>query len=215
MSKIEQIITEIEEYVENCKKVPFSANSIVVNKDEMQELLAELRLKTPDEIKKYQKIITNREAILTEARERAENMIAQATAQTTELISEHEIMQQAYAQANEVLQNATSQARDILDAATEEANELRLGAMAYVDEILGNVQNAITYQMQDITIKYDNYIKSLNSSLETVIANRKELNPSDEINEDLLPDKPMTDEDLDISIDDSELEDYTVDIEDM
>ena len=55
MSKIEQIITEIEEYIEGCKKVPFSTNSIVVNKDEMQELLAELRLKTPDEIKKYQK----------------------------------------------------------------------------------------------------------------------------------------------------------------
>jgi cell division septum initiation protein DivIVA len=215
MSKIEQIITEIEEYIESCKKVPFSTNNIVVNKDEMQELLAELRLKTPDEIKKYQKIITNREAILTEARERAESMIAQATAHTTELISEHEIMQQAYAQANEVLQNATNQARDILDAATTEANELRLGAMAYVDEILGNVQNAISYQMQDITIKYDNYIKSLNSSLEVVIANRKELNPSDEINEDLLPDAVPTEEEDNITIDDTEIEDYTVDFDSL
>jgi hypothetical protein len=104
-----------------------------------------------------------------------------------------------------VLQNATNQARDILDAATTEANELRLGAMAYVDEILGNVQNAISYQMQDITIKYDNYIKSLNSSLEVVIANRKELNPSDEINEDLLPDAVPTEEEDNITIDDTEI----------
>ena len=139
-------------------------------------------------------------------------MIAQATAQTNELISEHEIMQQAYIQANEVVQNAKNQARDILDAATTEANEVRTSAMEYVDSILSNVQNAVTYQMQDISIKYENYMKSLNSSLDVVIANRKELNPSDEINEELLPDVPTQPEG---SSDDSDFEDYTVDMQDM
>ena len=213
MSKIEQIITEIEEYIESCKKVPLSGNNIIVNKDEMQELLAELRLRTPEEIKKYQKIITNREAILTEARERAESMIAQATAQTSELVSEHEIMQQAYVQANEIVQNASNQAREILDSATTEANEVRLSAMQYVDEILGNVQNAVSYQMQDITLKYENYMKSLNNSLEVVIANRKELNPSDEINEDLLPDVPA--DAMDDNGDTTDFEDYTVDLDNI
>ena len=59
MSKIEQIITEIEEYIDNCKFQPLSTTKIVVNKDDIDELLAELRLRTPDEIKKYQKIIAN------------------------------------------------------------------------------------------------------------------------------------------------------------
>ena len=53
MSKIEQIITEIEEYIDNCRFQPLSNTKIVVNKEEIDELLAELRLKTPDEIKKY------------------------------------------------------------------------------------------------------------------------------------------------------------------
>ncbi len=208
MSKIEQMITEIEDYIEGCRKVPLSSNSIMVNKDEIEELLAELRLRTPDEIKKYQKIISNREAILTEARERAEGMIAQANAQTTELVSEHEIMQQAYIQANEVVQSATAQAKEILDSATAEANEVRTSAMAYVDSILSNVQNAVSFQMQDITMKYDNYMKSLNNSLEVVIANRRELNPTDEINEELLPDP--TEEGLK---DDSDFQDYIVDLD--
>ena len=63
MSKIEQIITEIEEYIDNCKFQPLSTSKIIVNKDEIDELLAELRLRTPDEIKKYQKIIANKDAI--------------------------------------------------------------------------------------------------------------------------------------------------------
>lgn len=52
-SRIEQIIEEIEEeFVESCKYQPLSSK-IVVNKEELEELLRELRLKTPDEIKRY------------------------------------------------------------------------------------------------------------------------------------------------------------------
>lgn len=47
-SRIEQIIEEIEEYVESCKYQPLSTTKIVVNKEELEELLRELRLKTPD-----------------------------------------------------------------------------------------------------------------------------------------------------------------------
>ena len=57
MSKIEQIITEIEEYIDNCKFQPLSTTKIVVNKDDIDELLAELRLRTPDEIKNNKRVI--------------------------------------------------------------------------------------------------------------------------------------------------------------
>ena len=56
-------------------------------------------MKTPEEIKRYQKIISNKEAILNDAKQKAQELINDATIQTNELISEHQIMQQAYAQA--------------------------------------------------------------------------------------------------------------------
>ena len=62
-SKIEQMISEIEEYIESCKPRMFSGSTIVVDKETMEELLTELRLKTPEEIKRYQKIISQKEAI--------------------------------------------------------------------------------------------------------------------------------------------------------
>ena len=69
-SRIEQIIEEIEEYIDNCKPQTFSSSRIIVNREEMEELLNELRVKTPEEIKRYQKIISNKEAILADARGR-------------------------------------------------------------------------------------------------------------------------------------------------
>ena len=121
-SRMEQIIEEIEEYIDNCKYQPLSSTKIVVNKDELEELLTELKMKTPEEIKRYQKIISNKEAILADAQAKADAIIAQAQVQTSELVSEHQIMQQAYAQANEVVMIATKQAQEILDKATNDAN---------------------------------------------------------------------------------------------
>ena len=63
-SRIEQLIDEIEGYIDNCKYKAFSTDVIMVNKAEIDELIRELRIKTPEEIKRYQKIIMNKEAIL-------------------------------------------------------------------------------------------------------------------------------------------------------
>lgn len=176
-SRIEQIIQEIEEYVDSCKFQPLSTTKIVVNKEEIEELLRELRLKTPDEIKRYQKIISNKEAILNDARAKAEALINDATIHTNELINEHEIMQQAYAQANEVVTMATKQAQDILDNATIEANNMRSAAMQYTDGILANVENLLTQTMKTTQDHYDSFISSLNQYNDVVNANRVELNP--------------------------------------
>lgn len=176
-SRIEQLIDEIEEYIDSCKYQPLSNSKIIVNKEEIDELLRELRMKTPDEIKRYQKIISNKEAILNDAREKAEALINEATIHTNELINEHEIMQQAYAQANEVVTMATHQAQEILDNATMEANNMRMAAMQYTDGILANVENLLTQTMKTTRDHYDSFMGALSSYSDVVNANRVELNP--------------------------------------
>ena len=83
-SRIEQLIDEIDEFIEGCKFQPLSATKIVVNKEEMEEYLRELRLKTPDEIKRYQKIISNKDAILEDAQTKADALIADAQTKAQE-----------------------------------------------------------------------------------------------------------------------------------
>lgn len=193
-SKIEQIIEEIEEYINSCKYQPLSNTKIVVNKEEIDELLTELRLKTPDEIKRYQKIINNKEAILADAQAKADAIIAQATVHTNELINEHEIMQQAYAQANEIVQIATNQAQDILDKATIDANNIRYGAIQYTDDMLANLQGIISHTINTSTAKYDNLMKSLQDCFDIVNANRVELAPSEEEQEQEVQEDVMEQE---------------------
>ena len=174
-SRIEQIISEIEEYIDGCKFQPLSNSKIIVNKEELEELLTELRMKTPDEIKRYQKIISNKDAILADAQAKAEEILAQAQIQTNELVSEHQIMQQAYAQANEIVMAATDQAQQILDNATNDANDIRIGAVQYTDDLLANAESIIGHTLDSYTTKYDGLINSLQECYDTVRSNRAEL----------------------------------------
>ena len=157
-SRIEQIIGEIEEYVDSCKFQPLSTTKIVVNKEEIEELLRELRLKTPDEIKRYQKIINNKDAILEDAQSKADALIADAQARAQELVTQHEIMQKAYAQANDTINAANKQAQEILDSATQDANSIRLSAITYTDDMMANIGSVLNTTLEDAGAKYKTLI---------------------------------------------------------
>lgn len=176
-SRIEQIIEEIEEYVDSCKYQPLSTTKIVVNKEEIEELLRELRLKTPDEIKRYQKIISNKDAILDDAQKKADDIIAQAQQKAQELVTQHEIMQKAYAQANETINAANRQAQDIVDQATNDANGIRLSAITYTDEMLASIGSIISQTMDDAGNKFQDMFRTLQDVQDVVTQNRAELAP--------------------------------------
>ncbi|MEG0565843.1 MAG: vacuolar family H+-ATPase subunit H, partial [Hungatella sp.] len=186
MSRIEQLIGEIEEYIDGCKFQPLSNSKIVVNKEEIEELLVELRLRIPDEIKKYQKIISNQDAILGEARTQADTMIQEATVHTNELVNEHEIMQRAYSAANQVVEDANAQAQATLDSANaqaqamvdsavNDANHIRQSAVQYTDDMLNSLQAIISHTLDGAQGRFGDFISSMQSSYEIVSSNRAEL----------------------------------------
>ena len=181
-SKIEDIIDEIEAYIDDCKPTAFSTSKIVVNRDELESLIQELRTKTPDEIKKYQRMIANREQILADAKAKADEIISKAQIQTNELVSEHQIMQQAYAQANEVILIAQKNAQEKIDRATEDANNIRMGAIAYTDELLANIQTILANSIETTRKHNETFLATMQTYLDTVDANRASLVP-DSINE--------------------------------
>lgn len=185
MSRIEQLISEIEAYIDGCKYQPFTGNKkIIVDKDEIEELLVELRLRTPDEIKKYQKIISNKEAILSDAGRQADALLDDAKKQTKELLDEHEIMQQAYAKADEIVRSANVQGQQIVDQAVMDANAIREGAIRYTDEMLKSLQNIISHTMEGAKSRFESFSNSLESSYQIVSANRRELAGQEEPEEE-------------------------------
>lgn len=174
-NRIEQLIEDIYEFVESCKMQPLSQTKVIVPKDELYDLLDELRLRTPDEIKRYQKIIANRDAIIADAEEKSANIQAEAKEKAKSLVNDNEIMQQAYYQANEMVSNASMQAEAMLKSANEDAEQIRAGALAYANEILSEVEHVLTNAFDSARTKSEALVSSLKSNLDVVISNKKEL----------------------------------------
>ena len=173
---IEEMISEIEIFIDNCKYQPLSSSKIVVPKDDLEQMLNELKLKLPNEIERCKKIMRNKEAILADARTRADSIITESVAEANKLVDQSQIVELANIRANEILDMARSQADQIVNEANADANEIRLGSMYYTKDKLTEVSNYINATLEAEKTNYDNLIQSLQSNLDIVLNNTNEIN---------------------------------------
>ncbi len=155
-SRIEKAIDEIYEYVENCKPSKLYPNKVTVSKDELYDLLDALRMCAPDEIKRYQKVINNRNEILQEAQTQAEQIMSKAEAQTQQLLDQNELVQTAYAQA-------------------EQSDQVRTSALYYTSDLLGEAGRNIEMSLKELESKSTMLISALKKDIEIIKSNRTEL----------------------------------------
>ncbi len=209
-TRIEQIIDDIIDYLDNCKPQNFNKNNLIVSKDDIFDLLDELKLRTPDEIKRYQKIIANREMILKDAEMKAAAIVADAQEKASRMISEHEIMQQAYNQANDLVKQANDEAERIRKQCKAETDDMMNGAFAYTNDLLTMVENILNDSYNNTKVQYENMLSTLRTSLDVVKDNKNELNQTEAV-DDKNRVNDISELQLDEEVSASEYEDFQFD----
>ena len=125
------ILETLEDLVEKSMNIPLTGKCLL-DKEEVLEIIKEIRLKLPDDIKQAKWVKEERQRILLEAQKEANNIIKDASNKIASLVDEHEITKKAYEQANEIVANAQKNAR-----------EIRLGTREYADSILNKVEEIL------------------------------------------------------------------------
>lgn len=172
---IEDVMNEIEDFLNSCKTTALSSSKVVVPREEFDELFGELKVKIPAEIDRCKKIMRNKEAILMDARKTADGIIAEATAKANQMVSETEVMALANQQAYETVEMARVQANEMLANATSEANEIRLGSMQYTNDIMTGIRNYVEATMEAERANYENLLAALNNDYLIANANLTEI----------------------------------------
>lgn len=174
-SRIEQSIEDIYDFIESCRTQPLSPSKVVVQKEKLYDLLDALRMTAPDEVKRYKKVIANREAILNDAQRKAEAMVEEARQRSESIINDSEIVQQAYQQANQIIAQATEEASRLLTQAHQESDQIRMSALAYTNDLLADAEGALGGAYENAKEKYEGLLSVLKFGLETIESNRAEL----------------------------------------
>ena len=125
------LLETLEEILEQSKKLPFTDKS-VVDKDEMLDLIKEIRIKLPDELKQAKWVKEERQRILVEAQKEADGIVKEAENRIISMIDEHEITRKAYEQKAEIIETANEMSREISQ-----------GTKEYADNVLGSIQTAL------------------------------------------------------------------------
>ena len=137
---VEEMIEEIEVFIQSCKYQPLSQNKIIVPKDELDRMLNELKLRMPSEIERCKKIMRNKEAILASARTRSDAIISESVNEANRLVEQSHITELANARANEILESARAEADRLVSEATAEATEVRTSAMLYTKQKVSDIK---------------------------------------------------------------------------
>lgn len=125
------LLEKIEDIIEEASKFPLS-NKVMIDKEEILEVINEVRLKLPDEINRASWVAKERQRILNEAQSEADELIEKVKEQQSYLIEENEITKQAQKYAEQLVQEAEKR-----------ATEMKIGAYNYSDEILSKLQDKI------------------------------------------------------------------------
>ena len=204
---VEDMIADIEDFVEGCKYQPLSSNKIVVPKDELIRMLNELKLKLPSEIERCKKIMRNKEAILASARTRSDAIISESVNEANRLVEQNHITELANARANEILESARTESTQLVNDAKEEATQVRTSAMLYTRDKITEIKNFLQAQLEAENENYKMLIESLEGGGLTLDTNLSEVQTSlNLISND--PNSVLYDSDYD---DDYESDDYSDD----
>lgn len=127
-----QLIDRLEELFNNAKAVPFTHN-VVVDEDRMLELIDQMRIAIPDEVKKAQQLVAQRDRVMAQAQEESNRTLQLARDKADEMTQKDMISQEAQRRAEQII----SQAR-------AEAEAVRADADNYVLDTLMQLQDQIT-----------------------------------------------------------------------
>lgn len=150
METVIQLLDELEEILDSSRVVPFS-NKVSVDKEEIYDIIGEIRLKLPNELKQSKWVLEERNKILIDAQKEADEIVKNAEERMNRMIDDNEVTKRAYEQASA-----------IIDSAKKTSKDMRIGAMEYAENVLSSAENKLK-ELKNVvyteSMKTDDYFK--------------------------------------------------------
>ena len=175
-SRLESVIEQMEQLIEQSKPVFLSSTHISVDRERLEDLVRQFKNNLPEEIEKYRRLLSNADIVEQDARDKADKLIADVHRQASEMISESEITSQANKNADALVKAAAEEAERILNQARYEADGYLASAQAYLNDMLLNLNGIIYDCIESTTRNTNKFLDSLNVVGQTVQDNLNELN---------------------------------------
>jgi cell division septum initiation protein DivIVA len=134
-----QLIDRLEELFNDAKAVPFTHN-VIVDEDKMLELIDQMRIAIPEEVKKAQQVVAQRDRVMAQAQEEANRTLQIARDKADQLVQKDMIVQEAQRRADQIV----SQARGEAEATRVDADNYVIDTLMQLQDQIAKLSNQVS-----------------------------------------------------------------------
>ena len=147
------LVDRLEELFNESRAIPLTKN-VAVDEDRMLDLIDQMRIAIPDQVKKAQKMLSEKDRIQAQAQEEAQRTIKLAREKSEGLVERDSIVESAQARANQIIEQANLDAEATRREADEYVLETLTNLEIEMERVIAQVRNGIqalqqTHQIQD------------------------------------------------------------------
>ena len=143
-----QLIDRLEELFNEARAVPFTHN-VVVDEDRMLEIIDQMRIVIPDEVKKAQQVLSQRDRFLAQAQEEADRTLVLAREMAEQIAAKDNIVIEAQRRAEQILAQARADAEATRRDADDYVVDTLVQLQENLDKVLNQVRNGVLMVQED------------------------------------------------------------------
>ncbi len=136
------LVDRLEELFNNSKPIPLSRN-VVVDENSFMDIIDQMRISIPDEIKKAQQVIAQKDRILAQAQEEANRTVALAREKSEKMVEKSEVYQAAQVKVEQLSEQVRKESLQTQQEADRYVVDTLSGLERELKNVLQQVQNGI------------------------------------------------------------------------
>ncbi len=136
------LVDRLEELFNESRSIPFT-HSVVVDEDRMLDIIDQMRVSIPDEIKKAQQLLAQRDRLMAQTQEEANRTLALAREKSDQLVERDQIVQAAQARSDQIIEQARAEGEVTKREADQYVLETLTNLEMELDRTLSQVRNGI------------------------------------------------------------------------
>jgi hypothetical protein len=148
------LVDRLEELINQSRSIPFTHN-VIVDEDRMLDLIDQMRVAIPEEVKKSQQVLAQKDRVMAQAKEEADRTLSIAKEKSEKLADRDSVVQDARKKASFIEAEAEMKAKKTQSEADEYVAETLTNLEIALERVLNQVRNGIYILEEDQTAKQD------------------------------------------------------------
>ncbi len=137
---IEEILDQLDDLLDKSWTLPLTNGRTIVDDEKVRDLLNDIRLNLPAEMKQAKAIVNDRADILANARREAESIVRKAEDRARSMIAQETVVKQAQQKANEIMAQANQKSKELRTASQEYSDDLLKQSEELMSKLLTDVR---------------------------------------------------------------------------